>query len=218
MNAFGYGLLMTLSAVALSGCGGGGEGESPQAAGAAAPSPTNQSPTISGSAPTAVNADGAYSFVPNAIDAEGDTLTFSIENKPSWASFTAATGELFGTPGAADVGTYSNIVISVSDGNASSTLGSFSIAVTDISNGYATLSWTAPTENTDGTAIVDLSGYKIRYGTSASELTNTIVISNASVTTYIVDDLSPATWYFVVTATTAAGAESGHSNVANKTI
>jgi hypothetical protein len=39
--------------------------------------------------------------------------------------------------------------------------------VTAISNGRATLSWTAPTENTDGTTLANLAGYRIRYGTSA---------------------------------------------------
>lgn len=165
-----------------------------------------------------MNADSEYNFVPDAIDADDDALTFSIQNKPSWANFTAATGELSGTPGAGDVGTYSNIAISVSDGKAGSTMSSFSIAVTATSNGRATLSWSAPTENTDGTQLTDLSGYMIRYGTNPSELTRTVSIDNSGVTTYVVEDLSPATWYFAITAKNAAGVESGYSNVANKTI
>jgi hypothetical protein len=90
--------------------------------------------------------------------------------------------------------------------------------VTAVANGRATLSWTAPTENTDGSTLSNLAGYRIRYGTSASSLTSTIVIDNASVTTYIVEDLSPATWYFAVTAVNSQGAESTNSNVANKQI
>lgn len=226
-------LLLALSAVALSACGGGGggEGESPQATGTAQPAPvspapapaptpgpTNHAPTISGSAPTAINAQSAYTFTPSAADTDGDTLAFSIQNKPSWATFNTATGRLSGTPSGADVGTYSNIGISVSDGTASTALGTFSIAVTTISNGSATLSWTAPTQNTDGSTLVNLSGYKISYGTSASSLTNTIVITNPSVTTYMVEDLAPATWYFAVSAVTSAGVESSLSNVANKAI
>ena len=71
---------------------------------------------------------------------------------------------------------------------------------------------------TDGSTLTDLAGYRIRYGTSASALTQTIAIDNASVTTYVVEDLAPATWYFAVTAVNSTGSESTYSNVANKTI
>ncbi len=220
MRGIGPGLLLiVLSAAALSGCGGGDEESAPASGTAPGPTPpTNRAPTISGSAPTAVNAASLYSFVPTAADADGDTLAFSIQNKPAWATFNTTTGRLSGTPAASDVGTYSNIAISVSDGTASTSLTAFAIAVTTVSNGRATLSWVAPTENTDGSTISNLSGYRIRYGTNAGELTSTIVIDNASVTTYVVEDLAPATWYFAVTAVNSAGAESSYSNVANKQI
>jgi hypothetical protein len=224
MRRFGPGLvLIALSAAALSGCGGGDE-ESTPASGAAQPPPpppaggSNHAPTISGSAPGAVNASSAYNFLPSAADADGDALAFSIDNKPQWATFSTSTGRLSGTPDVADVGTYSNISISVSDGHESTALSPFAIAVTAISNGRATLSWTAPTENTDGSTLANLAGYRIRYGTSAGALTQTIVIDNASVTTYVVEDLAPATWYFAVTAVNSTGSESAYSNVANKQI
>lgn len=224
MRSFGPGLvLIALSAAALSGCGG-GDDEATPASGSAQPPPpppsgsTNHAPTISGSAPGAVNASSAYNFLPTAADADGDTLAFTIDNKPDWATFNTSTGRLSGTPAAADVGTYSNIAISVSDGHDSTALSPFAIAVNAMSNGRATLSWTAPTENTDGSTLSNLSGYRIRYGTSANALTNTIVIGNASVTTYVVEDLAPATWFFAVTAVNSTGAESTYSNVANKAI
>ena len=224
MRRFGPGLvLIALSAAALSGCGGGDE--STPASGTAQPPPppppsgeSNHAPTISGTAPGAVNASSAYNFLPASADADGDVLAFSISNKPEWATFNTSTGRLSGTPAMADVGTYSNIAISVSDGQDSTALSPFAIAVTAVSNGRATLSWTAPTENTDGSALSNLSGYRIRYGTSAGALTQTIVIDNASVTTYVVEDLAPATWYFAVTAVNSSGSESAYSNVANKSI
>ena len=43
----------------------------------------------------------AYSFQPTAKDANGDTLRFSISNKPAWATFSTTTGRLSGTPTAA---------------------------------------------------------------------------------------------------------------------
>ena len=221
MRRFGPGLvLIALSAAALSGCGGGDEESTPDS-GSAQPPPSsgsNHAPTISGSAPGAVNASSAYNFLPTAADADGDALAFSIDNKPAWATFNTSTGRLSGTPAAADVGTYSNIAISVSDGHESTALSPFAIAVTAMSNGRATLSWTAPTENTDGSTLSNLAGYRIRYGTSADALTQTIVISNASVTTYVVEDLAPATWYFAVTAVNSTGSESAYSNVADKQI
>ena len=224
-------LLIALSAVALSGCGGGGDEEptsgtaqppapapAPPTPAPPTPGPSNRAPTISGTATPAINASSPYSFTPSAADADGDTLAFTIQNKPAWAAFNTTTGRLSGTPGASDVGTYSNIRISVSDGQATTALSAFSIAVTAVSNGSATLSWTAPTENTDGSTLSSLSGFRIRYGTNATALTQTIVINNASVTTYVVEDLSPATWFFAVTAVTSTGVESTNSNVASKQI
>ena len=90
----------------------------------------NTAPVISGEPRTAVTQGNAYSFTPTAVDADGDTLTFSIENAPDWSAFDTATGTLSGTPGEGDVGTSEGIVISVSDGTDSSSLPAFSIEVT----------------------------------------------------------------------------------------
>jgi cytochrome c553 len=72
---------------------------------------------------------GAYRFVPNASDPENDPLTFSMTNKPAWASFDTKTGELSGTPSAVNVGTTDNIVMQVSDGKQQVSLAAFSIQV-----------------------------------------------------------------------------------------
>ncbi len=80
------------------------------------PPVVNTPPVISGSPATSVTAGDAYSFQPNASDADGNNLTFSISGRPSWASFNTATGRLSGTPSDAQTGNYSNIVISVRDG------------------------------------------------------------------------------------------------------
>jgi hypothetical protein len=220
-------MLIALCAAAVSGCGGGDGGSTPATGTAQPPAPvpptpppgsTNHAPTISGTPTASVNASAPYTFTPTAADADGDTLAFTIQNKPAWAAFNTTSGRLSGTPAAADVGTYSNISITVSDGKTSTALSAFAIAVTTVATGRATLSWTAPTENTDGSTLSNLAGYRIRYGTSVSALTQTIVIDNASVTTYVVENLSPATWYFAVTAVNSQGAESSNSNVANKQI
>ena len=89
----------------------------------------NAPPAIDGVPLGSASVGKSYSFTPSASDADGDALTFSITNKPAWASFSSASGRLYGTPGSGRVGTYSNIVISVSDGQASASLGPFSIDV-----------------------------------------------------------------------------------------
>ncbi|MCR6653487.1 MAG: tandem-95 repeat protein [Cellvibrionaceae bacterium] len=95
----------------------------------------NDPPQIGGTPSLSINQDGSYSFVPNVVDVDGDTtFTFSVVNLPSWASFDPATGAITGTPGNSDVGTYNNIVISVSDGLSTTTLGSFSITVANVND------------------------------------------------------------------------------------
>jgi hypothetical protein len=178
----------------------------------------NRAPVISGTPVKSINVGSAYSFRPTASDADGNTLTYSIANRPSWATFSTSTGQLSGTPSASHVGTYSNIVISVSDGRATASLPAFSIAVVDVSNGGATLSWTPPTSNTDGTALTNLAGYRIAYGTSSSALTQTVQVANPSITSYTISNLSPGTYYFAVRAYTSNGTESSNSNVSSKVV
>jgi hypothetical protein len=180
--------------------------------------PPNHAPVISGTPSTSANAGTAYSFTPTAADPNGKALTFSIQNPPRWASFNAQSGNLSGTPGSGDAGTYSNIIISVSDGTSTASLPAFSIIVTQVANGSATLSWSAPTQNTDGSALTNLAGFNIYYGTSATNLNQGVQIANPGLTTYALGNLAPGTWYFAVNAYTAAGAESAISSIASKTI
>jgi len=175
----------------------------------------NNKPTISGTPTTSVNAGVAYNFQPTAADADGDTLTYSIQNKPSWATFSTTTGKLSGTTTA---GTYSGIVISVTDSKDTASLQPFTITVTAPSNGSATLSWTPPTQNDDGSTLTDLAGYRILYGTSAGALTQTVQVSNPGVATYVVTGLSSGSWFFAVKSYNTGGAESANSTVVSKTI
>ena len=90
---------------------------------------TNTAPTIAGTPATTATVGVAYSFRPTASDANGDALSFSITNQPGWASFNSTTGALTGTPAAGNVGATTGIVISVSDGKATTLLPAFSITV-----------------------------------------------------------------------------------------
>ena len=178
----------------------------------------NRAPTISGSPATSVNVGTAYNFQPSGADADGDTLTYTIQNMPSWATFNGSTGRLSGTPAAGSAGVYGNIVISVTDTKDTVSLPAFSITVTQPTNGSASLSWTPPTQNTDGSTITSLAGYRVQYGTSSGALTQTIQVANPGVASYVVTGLSSGTWYFAVRAYSSSGAESANSNVTSKTI
>ncbi len=116
------------------------------------PPAANAPPTISGVPANAVTINQAYSFQPSASDPNNDTLRFVISNRPSWASFSTSTGRLSGTPAAANIGTYSNIVISVNDGQVSVALPAFSIQVRDIANQPPTISGTPAGSATTGVA------------------------------------------------------------------
>ncbi len=220
-------LLVTTVVALLQGCGGGGSdgtaatGSATSSGSGTTPPPVaNHAPTISGTPGAQVQADTSYTFTPQASDADGDTLTFSIAGKPAWATFDAATGRLSGTPTAANVGSFSGVIITVSDGSASASLGSFSVAVNaaPVVTGSVTLSWTPPTARTDGTALTNLAGYVIHYGTAPSAFTSTISVNTAGVASYTVDNLSSGTYYFVVSAVDSTGQESQFSNAVSKTI
>jgi hypothetical protein len=173
---------------------------------------------ISGTPATSVTVGQAYSFTPTASDPDGQALTFSIVNMPSWASFSTATGRLSGTPAAGNAGSYAGIVISVSDGTATASLPSFTLTVQQVQTGSATIRWTPPTEDTTGAPLTDLRGYRILYGTSSSNLNQLLELPNPGLTSGVVQDLGPGTWYFAVKAYTGSGAESARSNIASKTI
>jgi hypothetical protein len=186
-------------------------------------SASNRTPDIAGAPVTVVVVGQKYDFVPVATDGDDDALGFTIENRPGWATFDTATGRLSGTPSVSNVGSFADIRISVSDGKATASMADFSLTVADsappaAASGTATLSWAAPTENTDGSALTDLAGYRIRYGTSADELTQEIAINTVGLTTYTVTDLAPATYYFAVKSVSKSGAESTLSGMASKTI
>src|ERR1700690_769802 len=78
-----------------------------------------------------------------------------------------------------------------------------------------TLTWTAPTTNTDGSPLTDLAGYNLYYGISSGNYTNTIHVGN--VTTYTLN-LSAGSYYFVATAYNSLGVESLDSNQVVKTV
>jgi hypothetical protein len=200
---------------------------------------------IGGQPPTSATVGEPYRFQPAAFSGGGlgaaflegfggGIHQFTVTNLPSWASFSPATGELSGTPGASDAGTYSGITITAGDGISQASLPAFSITVSGSGTaappaapppvtpppefsqpGSITLSWTPPSRNSDGSQLADLAGYKIYSGTSASDLQPRVTLENAGLTRYVVEALQAGERYFAVTAINSSGIESDLSNVAH---
>ena len=84
--------------------------------------------------------------------------------------------------------------------------------------GVAILTWLVPAQNTDGSALTDLAGYHIYYGTSQNALSQMITIASPSATSFQVNNLAQGTWYFAVAAYNTSGVESARSNVGSKVI
>ena len=92
----------------------------------------NYAPTISGTPASSAEVGSVYSFTPTVTDPDSSTFSFTVTGLPSWANFNAGNGRMSGTPQSGDVGTYSGISITVSDGQAEDTLGPFTITVSDV--------------------------------------------------------------------------------------
>lgn len=83
----------------------------------------------------------------------------------------------------------------------------------------ATLTWTAPTQNTDGTALTDLAGFKLKYGmTQGGPYDNVVDIPDPNETSHVISPLVSGNWFFVSTAYNAIGTESDLSNEAMKNL
>jgi len=244
---FVFCLALASASLALTACGGGGGGggetgqvtapptaDSGSGSGSAdapatpsdpgtspAPGAGNQPPAISGTAATSVVVGQKYTFTPSATDPDQDAVTFTIANRPKWASFDPKTGTLSGQPGAGDAGTYPAIEIAATDGEAVAALPAFTITVTpglSVAPAGVTLAWTPPTQNDDGSELTDLAGYKIHYGSASKAYTGTIDVPGAGISRYTIDQLPPGKYFMAMTAVNAEGAESEYSTEVTVTV
>lgn len=205
--------------VLLSGCGMGDNEAATSTPAAAAAGTSTPSISLSGTPPTTIVAGNLYVFQPTASTTAG-TPTFSASGLPSWASLNPSTGEISGTPTSSNVGVTGDITVSASDGSVTTSLAPFKVKVTAPAavTGSATLSWTVPTLNTNGTPVTDLAGYHIHYGTTPDGLDKVIDVPGATTTEYEISNLSSGTYYFAVTAYNSMGIDSADSNEGSKTI
>jgi hypothetical protein len=195
----------------LAACFGGSGGEDPGGP------PANRAPTINVATSFDVLVGRSVTVTPTASDPDGDSLTFSVTNKPNWMTFSTSTGVLTGTPQAGDVGFY-DVTIAVSDGRGAQASDQTRVNVQQQVAGRATLSWEAPTQRVDGSPLTNLSGFKLYYGTSSSNLSNVVQVSDPGARSWIIENLTVGTWYFAASAYDQSGIESARSNVASKTI
>lgn len=139
--------------------------------GATEPS-VNHAPTITGTPSTTATVESEYSFIPTASDSDGDSLTFSVTGKPNWLSFEVATGKLLGTPSTTDVDTSSSMIMTVTDGEKSASLASFTLnvvgaeCVDEMTDTYA--SFSVAKDNALGDIAKPFNGLEVKVTTSAS--------------------------------------------------
>lgn len=124
------------------------------------------------------------------------------------------------TPSSAGSSTVAGTAPGASTGSGSTSSGGTTAITppTTVAASSVTLGWVAPTENSNGTPITDLAGYKIHYGTASSDYSQTVSISNAGLTRYVVDNLPTGTYYFAITAYNAHGIESALSGEVTTTV
>jgi hypothetical protein len=101
---------------------------------------------------------------------------------------------------------------------AGSTTTTGSTAPTTVAGTSLTLGWEAPTQNSNGTPITDLAGYKIHYGTASANYTKVVAVSNPSLSRYVLDSLESGTYFFAITAYNSKGIESTLSGEISATL
>jgi hypothetical protein len=190
-------LLCALATLALAACGAEGGSSS-----AAAVSTTDSNDSVASLVQPNVGMIDRSEGIDDAASAHAGVITAT-------ATASASTGST-STGGASG----SVPVVSTTTPASGTTVGSTAKVTTPVqtaSTGVATLDWTPPTENTDGSVLTNLAGYTVYYGSSPDDLSKTIKVTNAGLTAYTVTDLPAGTWYFAVTSYSSAGVESSRS-------
>lgn len=174
---------------------------------------------VSGVPPETAVVGEPYEFVPTVANAILPDLQFAYINRPSWSESYRRSGAIMGTP--SEPGVFSDIQIEAWDGVHFGISAPFTITVVapgSRSSGSVTLRWVRPTENIDGSALTNLAGYLIRYGTSAAALNARVRVESADSTTAEIENLSPGKWYFEVAGITDANLQGRFSAIVEDTL
>ena len=183
-------LFGTLATMALAACGGGSSGSSSTAAASADTDMTSAlvAPNV-GMIDRSQGSDSSESAASVATVSSNTAAT-----TPATAATTPA------SPGAS-VGTVTKVTTPIKT-----------------VNGVATLDWMPPTENNDGSALTNLAGYTVYYGTDRNDLSQSVKVSNPGLASYTVTGLTSGTWYFAVTSYSADGVESARTTTVSTKI
>ena len=157
---------------------------------------------------------------PASVPSDGSTtLTWVSSNADSCTASGDWSGskDLSGSETIDGLTADSQFILTCSDADGSVN-DSVDVTIASSGDGTALLSWTPPTENTDGSALTDLAGYKIYYGTASNNYTQSVTIDNPGLSSYQIDNLTAADWYFVITAVNSSDIESAYSAEVSKTI
>jgi hypothetical protein len=183
-------LFGTLATMALAACGGGSSGSSSTAAASA-------------------DTDTATTLVaPNVGMVDRSQVSDSSESAASVATVASVTTSASNTATTAPTTAPTPAV---------GTVTKVSTPIKTV-NGVATLDWMPPTENNDGTALTNLAGYTVYYGTDRNDLSQSVKVSNPGLASYTVTGLTSGTWYFAVTSYSADGVESTRTTTVSTTI
>jgi hypothetical protein len=80
----------------------------------------------------------------------------------------------------------------------------------------AALTWTAPTQNTDGSPYDNPGGYRVLWGNACDNLPGTVYLNDPAVRSWTSGDLTAGTWWFGVKTVNALGLESALSECKSK--
>jgi hypothetical protein len=163
-----------------------------------------------------------YSFKPQAQFSDGKpsyTAKFSIANRPRWAVFDSVTGQLSGRPYASDVGTYTNVQISATDGKYRAALTPFNIVARQApgiaATGTAELGWLPPLSHTDGSPFLNLAAYRI-YKEQRPGVFVPYLLIGPGHTRYVIGQLPPGLHVFAIATLSSSGSESALSRAVGK--
>jgi hypothetical protein len=166
---------------------------------------------------TPVNANtptAQLSASPLGVPLNGSTtLTWTTENVTSCtASWSGSAPPLDGAATVGPIAQDQTYTLSCSGPNGNA------VAMVSFGVRRAVLTWTAPTQNVDGSALTDLAGFKVYWGTSSRSYGNSATVNGAGANSYAIDLAAPGTYYFAVSAFNAASEESTRSNEVTKSV
>jgi len=162
---------------------------------------------------TALASGKNFAFALTSVQGEatfGEPAAATVAVEASAASGSSGTTSASTGSSSSSGGTSASTGSSSSSGGTSAGTGSSSSG--GGTNSSVTLAWSAPTENSNGTALTNLAGYNIYYGSSTSAMTNKISVKTVGVTDYVITELASGSWYFTLTSVNSQGAESVASN------